>query len=97
MQLRYHIQTTAILQVVYPGDNVSIPVNVTGSRIAAPAAVTYQLAPQTPVAKPFLLSVNGSLGGVLRWDPQNGGSTEIAVPLEWSQVSNIPFEDAWLS
>jgi hypothetical protein len=34
-------------QVVYPGDAVTIPVNVTGSRIAVPAAIRYQLDPQT--------------------------------------------------
>lgn len=73
-------------QVVYPGDDVTVPVNVTGSRIAVPAAVTYQLDPQTPLAEPFLPSVNGSLGGVLRWDPAKGGRINIAVPVEWSQV-----------
>jgi hypothetical protein len=73
-------------QVVYPGDDVTVPVNVTGSRITVPAAVWYQLDPQTPYAEPFLPSVNGSLGGVLRWDPAKGGRINIAVPVEWSQV-----------
>jgi hypothetical protein len=77
--------------VAYPGDAVTVPVNVTGSRIAVPAAVRYQLDPQTPLDAPFLPSVNGSLGGVLRWDPAKGSGITIAVPVEWSQVSCLGF------
>lgn len=80
-----------VAQVVYPGDDVSVPVNVTGSRIAVPAAVTYQLDPQTPVDAPFLPSVNGSLGGVLRWDPAKGGRISIVVPVKWSQARLLGF------
>lgn len=90
MALDWKVCWSIFSQAVYPWANASVPVTVTGGRILAPAAVDYVVAPQTPAAQPFLPSVNGSVAGTLRLDPAQGGSTGLAVPIEWSQVGRLP-------
>lgn len=82
-------QAAAPSQVAYPNASARIPVNVTAGRIPVPMAIAYNLEPQTPLEQQFLPIFNGTLAGVLRWDPANGTDPSIPVPIEWSQVGTF--------
>ena len=73
-------------QVAYPGQSVSLPVNVTAGLIPVPAAVDYAVTLLTPVDEPILPMLNGSLTGTLAWDPAHGGAAAIALPINWTAV-----------
>ncbi len=76
--------------MVYPGQSVSIPVNVTAGLIPVPAAVDYTVTLLTPVEGPILPMQNGSLTGTLAWDPAHGSAAAIALPINWTNVSVSP-------
>lgn len=74
-------------QVLYPQEAARITISIKSGRIPAPGAVLYSLESLTPVARPFLVGVGGIATGVIAWDPSKGASTELQVPVEWSQAS----------
>ena len=76
----------SLMQVAYPGQLVSLPVNVTAGLISIPAAVDYSVTMLTPVDQPILPLLNGSLDGTLAWDPAQRGGAAIALPINWTAV-----------
>lgn len=73
--------------MLYLREAAHITISIKGGRIPAPGAVLYSLESLTPVARPFLAGVDGKATGVIAWDPSKGASTELQVPVEWSQAS----------
>jgi len=74
------------MQVAYPGQSVSLPLNVTAGLIPVPASVDYSVTMLTPVDQPVLPMLNGSLDGTLAWDPAHAGGAVIPLPINWTAV-----------
>lgn len=74
------------MQVAYPGQSVSLPLNVTAGLIPVPASVDYSVTMLTPVDEPVLPMLNGSLDGTLAWDPAHSSGAAIALPINWTAV-----------
>ena len=71
-------------QVVYRGDNISIPVDIVNAALRLPASVQYDISTTTGEQPHYL--TNNSTTGVLLWDLEIGDVMELEVPIDWDLV-----------
>lgn len=72
------------MQVVYRGDNASIPVGIANAAMRLPAAVRYDIV-NTDGERPEYI-VGNTTTGFLQWDLETGNEMELKVLIDWDLV-----------
>ena len=71
-------------QVVYRGENVSIPVDIVNAALRLPASVQYDILTTTGNRPEYV--VGTSTTGYLLWDLEVGDAMELEIPIDWDLV-----------
>ena len=72
------------MQVVYRGENVSIPVDIVNAALRLPASVQYDILTTTGDRPEYVMG--NSTTGYLLWDLETGDAMELDIPIDWDLV-----------
>lgn len=93
--------TPAINQVAYPGDNVTVPVSISGAALNVPSVVSYTI---TALAGDLDFIPTAQQTGTIRWDGLQQSRFELVIPVDWDAVPlaaedrlAVSLRSVWLS